>query len=181
MINKKSIWDEAGHAGLVLGGVSIAYTLVTWLVGKYCTAGVALVLSGVGVTLLWIVKFVACISLMKLFIKKFAAANEEADNSDTFRFGTATALLSALLYSAFYLAFVLFIAPDTFDATLDILRDSPMLDSNSVEMLDSMAAKLPTMSFFVNLIWCWFFGTVLSAIFSRNIPPRNPFSNIDQQ
>lgn len=181
MINKKTLWDEAGRSGLVLGGISIAYTLICWLVGKYCTAGVALALSSVGVMLLWIAKFIACIYLMKFFMKKFAASDPEVDNADSFRFGSVTALLSALLYSAFYLAYVLFIDPEMFNATLDALRESPMMDASSLDMLDSMAAKLPTISFFVNFVWCWFFGTVLSAIFSRNIPASNPFSNIDQQ
>ena len=45
--------------------------------------------------------------------------------------------------------------------------------------MDGMMAKLPNVMFFVNLFWCWLFGTVLAAIFSRNIPPRNPF--IDEQ
>lgn len=181
MIDKKTLWDEAGRSGLVLGGVSIAYTLICWIVGKCCTEGIALILSGVGTMLLWIAKFTVCIFLMKFFIKKFAASNPEADNSDTFRFGATTALLSALLYSAFYLAYVLFIAPDTFDMAIDALRDNPMMDANSLDMLDTMAAKLPTTSFFVNFFWCWGFGTILAAIFSRDIPPRNPFSNKDQQ
>ena len=40
-----------------------------------------------------------------------------------------------------------------------------------------MIPRLPTFSFFVNLFYCWLFGTVLSAILSRNIPSRNPFTD----
>jgi hypothetical protein len=90
-----------------------------------------------------------------------------------------TALLSALLYSGAYLAYTSFIAPDTFDQALDILRDNPMVDSATMSQMEQMMPKMPTIGFFMNLIWCWLFGTVLAAIFSRNIPPQNPFA--DQQ
>ena len=89
----------------------------------------------------------------------------------------ATALLSALLYSAFYLAYVSFIAPDTFEQALSVLEDNPMMDSNSMSMIEDMIPKMPTISFFVNLIWCWLFGTVLAAIFSRNVASQNPFTD----
>ena len=87
------------------------------------------------------------------------------------------ALLSALLYSAFYLAYVSFIAPDTFEQALSVLEDNPMMDSNSMSAIEDMIPKMPTISFFVNLIWCWLFGTVLAAIFSRNVASKNPFTD----
>ena len=90
-----------------------------------------------------------------------------------------TALLSALLYSAFYLAYTSFIAPDTFDTALEILRDNPYIDSNSMEQVEEMIPRMPTIAFFMNLVYCWLFGTVLAAIYSRNIPSQNPFN--DQQ
>ena len=88
-----------------------------------------------------------------------------------------TALLSAMLYSAFYLAYVSFIAPDTFSQALDILADNPMMDSNSMSAVEEMIPRMPTISFFGNLIYCWLFGTILSAIFSASIRPQNPFTD----
>ena len=176
MADKKSIWDAAGRAGLVLGCVSIAYLTVTWLIGKFCTEGLALAF-GTGCTfILWAVKLFVCIYLMRAFMLKFAAADNEADNSDTFKFGAATAILSALIYSAFYLAYVLFIEPETFNSVVDMLSGNPMMDSNSIAEVERMVPKMPAISFVGNLIWCTLFGTVLSAILSRNIPSSNPFS-----
>jgi hypothetical protein len=38
-----------------------------------------------------------------------------------------------------------------------------------------------TVSFFTNLIYCFLFGVVLSAILSRNIPSRNPFADYQKK
>lgn len=175
---KNSMLEQAGKAGLVLGGVSIAYMLLTMLTGKAAENGPAILLGLVNI-LLWVAKFLGCIYLMRFFILRFAANDPEADNSRAFRFGTLTALLSALIYSAFYLAYVSFIAPDTFEEALSALTDNPMLDSNTLTAVEDMIPRMPTISFFVNLIWCWLFGTILAAIFSRNISSSNPF--IDEQ
>ena len=177
MTEKKNImWESAGKAGLVLGGVSIVYLLLTMLLGKVAENGSA-ILMGLVNGLLWLAKFIACIYLMRLFMRKFAAAEPEADRNRVFRFGMITALLSAMLYSAFYLAYVSFIAPDTFSQALDILADNPMMDSNSMSAVEEMIPRMPTISFFGNVIYCWLFGTILSAIFSASIRPQNPFTD----
>ncbi len=177
MTEKKNImWESAGKAGLVLGGVSIVYLLLTMLLGKVAENGSA-ILMGLVNGLLWLAKFIACIYLMRLFMRKFAAAEPEADRNRVFRFGMITALLSALLYSAFYLAYVSFIAPDTFSQALDVLADNPMMDSNAMSAVEEMIPRMPTISFFGNLIYCWLFGTILSAIFSASIRPQNPFTD----
>ena len=175
---KNNIWEQAGKAGLVLGGISIVYMLLTLLTGKAAENGSAALMGLVNI-LLWIAKLGACIYLMRFFILRFAMKDPTVDSSRAFRFGTLTALLSALLYSAFYLAYVSFIAPDTFADALSIFEDNPMMDSNAMSMMEEMIPRMPTISFFVNLVWCWLFGTVLSAIFSRNVSSKNPF--IDEQ
>ncbi|MBR4808741.1 MAG: DUF4199 domain-containing protein [Bacteroidales bacterium] len=173
---KNIIWERAGKAGLVLGGVSIAYMLCTMLTARLAENGSAFLFSMLNL-LLWLAKFIGCIYLMRLFMLRFSQADPSADNARVFRFGTMTALLSALLYSAFYLAYVSFIQPDFFSKSMEMLQDNPFLDSNSMSAIEEMMPKLPTISFFANLIWCWLFGTVLAAIFSRNIPPQNPFTD----
>jgi hypothetical protein len=180
MIQQKIIWNDAARSGLVLGGVSIGYMLCTILLGKLQGGPAIGVIVNVLSLLLWVFKFVLCIRLMKFFMLKFAASNPEAANGDTFRFGTATALLSALIYSAFYLAWVSFINPDMFTSSIDMVREaySGTFTSDQMDAIDEMVPKLPTITFFVNLVWCWLFGTVLSAIFSANIPPRNPFRDV---
>jgi hypothetical protein len=181
MNEKNIIWEHAGKAGLALGGVSIVYMVLTMLTGRLAEdagSGLTAVL-GVVNFLLWGIKFAACIFLMRFFMQRFSNADPSADNARVFRFGTLTALLSALLYSAFYMAYVSFIEPDTFSKTLEMLQENPMLGAAQMDSLEEMIPRMPTISFFVNLVWCWLFGTVLAAIFSRNIPSRNPF--VDEQ
>ena len=114
---------------------------------------------------------------MRLFMLRYSQADPSADNARVFRFGMITALLSALLYSAFYLAYTSFIAPDTFETALEALQDNPYLDSNTMSQVEEMIPRMPTIGFFFNLIYCWLFGTILAAIYSRNIPPQNPFTD----
>ena len=181
MAEKNIIWESAGKAGLALGGVSILYMLCTMLTGKLAesASGFGVVAVSLGNFVLWAVKFAACLFLMRFFMLRFSQADPTADNNRVFKFGMLTALLSALFYSAFYLAYTSFIAPDTFDTALEILRDNPYIDSNSMEQVEEMIPRMPTIAFFMNLVYCWLFGTVLAAIYSRNIPSQNPFN--DQQ
>ncbi|MBR5042664.1 MAG: DUF4199 domain-containing protein [Bacteroidales bacterium] len=179
MIERKKVWSDAARSGLVLGGVSIAYMLCSILLEKVNGGTAVSVLVNVSSLLLWVFKFVLCIKLMKVFMQKFAASNEGATNSDSFRFGSATALLSALLYSAFFLAWVSFIQPDMLADSLEAAKANyaDTFTEAQMESIDGVLAKLPNIMFFVNLFWCWLFGTVLAAIFSRNIPSRNPFND----
>ena len=177
MIQQKIIWSDAARSGLVLGGVSIAYFLINILLGKLPEGRGTAVLANVGSILLWVGKVVLCITLMKSFMKKFAASHEGVSNGDTFRFGNATALLSALLYSGIYLAWVTLVNPDMFSESIDAAMQSyqSMFTQAQIDAMDEMMPRMPSLTFFANLIYCWLFGVMLSAIFSRNIPSRNPF------
>lgn len=173
--SRKDLWDAAGKAGLVLGLVSCAYLAITQLLTK--GAGFISVLFGL---LLWAAKLVGCIVLMKYFMKKFAAAHPGLDNSDTFRFGLVTALLSALIFSAFNLAYFTWIMPDAYANIMETAIESygSMLPAESIEAMEEM--NFGTISFFSNLIYCFLYGTVLSAILSRSIPSNNPFAGYQQ-
>ena len=175
MEDKKSIWNSAGSAGLILGGISVAYILLNWVLSLIAAGGAAGILASVGSILLWAVKFGACIWFMKFCMTRYSDSNPEAGHSEVFKFGMLVALLSAIVYSGAYSAYLIYLAPDQLESALDMLRDNPMLDANSLEMVEQMIPKMPTISFFVNIVYCWLFGTVLAAIFSRSIPSSNPF------
>jgi hypothetical protein len=176
MIDRHSIWDSAGKAGLVLGGICVLYLALTVLTGMIAGSSqtVAVIVSVLN-ALLWAAKFFGCLFLLRYFMLRFSASNPEAGSSDVFRFGTVTALLSALVYSGCYLAYVSLINPDIFSESMQILKDNPMMDKATMEAMENMIPMMPTYAFFGNLIYCWIFGTILSAIYSRNIPSNNPF------
>ena len=183
MIDRKIVWNDAASSGLVLGGVSIAYMVCSLLLAKIQGSTAVSVIVNVSSVLLWIFKFILCIRLMRFFMQRFAIRHEDVTNRDTFRMGCATALLSALLYSGFYLAWVLLIQPDMFKESIDLALGTyeGTFTSAQMDMMEEMIPKLPTMTFFLNFFWCWLFGTVLSAIFSRNIPSSNPFAGNDSE
>ncbi len=173
---RRNMWNDAAIAGLALGAVSTAYLFVTQFM---TTAGIPAFLNLVLNGLLWIAKFGGCIWLMMFFMKKFAAENPEAANRDTRRFGVIAAFLSAVVYSAMSLANVAFISADIFAEQMEIAMQqmAPMMDSNSLSMMDSMMEKLPQFTFFGNLIYCFCYGSFVSYILSRNIPSVDPFAN----
>ena len=174
MTDKKTLWSEAGRAGLVLGAVSSAYLLITWGTGKIPAESTAVSISVKLLNfVLWAAKFAGCILLMKFFMKGFAAQNEE--NPRSFAFGVAVAFLSAVVYSAVNLAFYTFIQPSYFSDAIEMLRDNPMFNEAMMEEMENMTPMFPAVNFVVNLVYCTLFGTVVSAILSRNIPARNPF------
>ena len=174
MTDKKSILNSAGSAGLVLGGISIAYLLLGWVINL---TGIHGILGGLLSGILWLAKFIVCIWLMNYFMKKYYASNPGCTHGELFKFGFYVAVCSAVLYSAGYLAYSLFLAPEMISEAMDQVMESysSMLDSNSMESISNMMDKMPQISFFTNLIYCTLFGTILSAIFSAKIAPSNPF------
>ena len=179
-IIRKDLWETAAKAGLALGIVSSAYMFLTQLMAG-ATGFMMTILSFV----LWIAKFGGCIWLMAFFMKKFVAEHREADNKVTFNLGMATALLSALIYSAAAFANIAFISGDAMIEQMNLMMQQmgSMMDSNSMAMMETYMEKLPQITFFSNLLYCFVFGTVLSYILSRNIPSRDPFADYkpDQQ
>lgn len=173
MDEKKSFWEAAGRSGLILGCVPVAYMLVSMAVEKI---NVPVMTSLLGM-ILWAAKFIACIYLVRVFLKAFSASRPEAGHDDVFKFGAAMTLLSSLIYAAFYLAYVLFIQPDIFTTVAETLKESPLMDSNALSALDTMMPKMPRISFFVQFFYSLIWGLILSTIFSRNIPADNPFKD----
>lgn len=170
----KNMWNSAGTAGLALGAVSAAYLFAGQLLAGNLEP--AALWQQVTAFFLWVVKLGACIWLMKFFMTKFACENAITDNRIVFRMGMTTALLSALMYSAIYLANMLYISADFYEQTFQaaIEQMKPTLDSNSLAMTERLIGNLPKIMFFYNLTYCTIFGTVLSAILSRNIPTHFP-------
>lgn len=178
ILTSKAIWNEAGKAGIALGGTVIGCSLISSLVGQIDGGTMVKFFISVFGFLIWAAKFGGCIWLMSFFMKKLAADYEEVTNHDTYRLGVASALLSALIVAGFTLASVMFITPETYLETFQaaMAQSVPMLDSNSQEVFDSLIDNLPVIMFVSNLLYCFIYGWILSFILSRNIPSSNPFA-----
>lgn len=173
---RKNMWNGAAKAGLALAGLSSVYLFVTQFLGKM---EISAVLNMLLTTVLWIVKFGGCIWLMMFFMKKFADECSGVDNAATRRFGIIAAFLSAIVYAGVSFANVAFISADLFAEQMDavIQQMAPMMDSNTMAEMDKTMQNLPQLTFFSNLIYCFIYGAILSAILSRNIPSRDPFAD----
>ena len=166
-VSKSIIWNKAGISAIPMALVPILYSIVTRLLSGAGSAEAAFgssLLSGV----LW----------MAWAMRRLAAGYDGVTNRDTFHYGVAIALFSAILVSAWSLADMVLIHPEFWQEQLnDTIRQlSPMLDSNSQDALSRMEGSFPTISFFTTLIYCFLYGTVLSSILSRNIPRQDPFA-----
>ena len=128
--------------------------------------------------LLWGLKLFLCIYMLHRFLKTEAAENG-GERKRTFRYGMAIAVCSALLYSGFCLAWTTFVQPDfyadAFEAAIQMY--SGFMPQETLDMMANMESSMPTLTFFTNLIWCWLFGTVASAIISSSICKQDdPFA-----
>ena len=169
----KNLWNSAAKAGLALGLVSSAYIFINqWVSGIEVP-----LLTGLLSLVFWAAKFGGCIWLMMFFMKKFVAENAESDNSTSFRFGVATAILSAVIYAALSFANTAYFSADMIAENMETVMQaySQFMDANTMSRVDEMMSKMPQITFFSNLFYCSIFGTILSLILSRNIPSRNPF------
>ena len=178
MTEKNTMWNSAARSGLVLGCISIVCLMANNFLAKPAGSTGAAVVTGVASTLLWIAKIAVCIILMRRFILSFASETG-ATRSEARSFGRKTALLSALLYSGFYLAYVLYINPDIFTDALSSVAESGMIPSDQMDLAESMKGKMPRYTFICNLIYCYLFGAVLSLIFSSGVSD-NPFDQEKQ-
>lgn len=177
---RRDLWDIAGKGGLVLGMVSIVYILIGQLVMKDAISKIGVWPAKLIDIALWIAKFVGCILLMKMYMRRFASTYAGVTHRDAGNLGIAIALTSALVYSGFYLAFAKFIQPEMFSEALDTAMESysSMMDSNALDAIENLKGSMPTIAFFTNLIYCFIYGSVLSSILSHNIGEDiNPFSD----
>ena len=172
-ISNGASWNEAAKAGLYFGAISSAYLGLTELIQLVGSA----VLQGFLTTVAWAGKLALCIWLMVFLLRNLVGKYSGVTNSDTFRFGVRTALLSALIVATVHALIMIFTPQETMDQTFNALTAqlAGQLDSNSLAMMDSFKENMPTLTFFSELIYCFVFGLILSLIVSRSIPSRNPF------
>ena len=178
--SRKDFWDGAGKAGLVLGLIPIVYMLIEQLLMQDAAQKLGAFPSTLITFLLWAAKFAGCILLMRFFMQRFADRHDGMTRRGVARYGTAIALTSALIYSAFVLAWSKFVDPEMFSRAFEQAAEqySAFMDSNTMEMMEQMQDKMPVISFFSNFIWCFLYGTILSSILAPRIgKDTDPFAD----
>ena len=135
--SRKEFWNGALKEGLVLGLIPIVYMLVEQFLQQHVQGNLGGVAFSLVSFFLWAAKFAGCILLMRWFMSRFAARNTDTLRQDVSRYGTAIALTSALLYSAFVLFWSKYVDTEMFTRSFEevMSRYASMMDSNTMSMV----------------------------------------------
>lgn len=165
-------WNNAALAGLVMGVATIAADYLTTLPALLGGGAVGAILSYI----LKIAKIVACVCLFRILMVRFHDT-VQTDYSRLQRYGLKIALFSSILVAGFSLAQILVLNPDSFNQIMAEVLSSyqSMMDSNTMAAMEKMMAKLPAITFFSSLVYCYIWGWVLSTTFARRFFPVNVF------
>lgn len=177
-IDMRTILNEAAKSGLLLGLFTGVFIYVAMLIGMINSDsfGAKLMITVVN-ALLWMLKLVGCLWLLRFFMLRFAVANPTLTPRSSFRFGMFTALFSAIIVAGIGLVNITLIAPESMQSAIEAAMQSysSALSASEQVTLERTLSRLPLISFFSSLIYCFLFGTVAAKIFSASIPPRDIF------
>jgi len=176
-IDSKALLNSASVSALALGLLCVANMAAVYGLSLWTSAPAAL--SAAIKFILWAVKFVGCIWIMRYFMQRLASGYDDVTSGITLRQGVLSALFSALIVCAATLAEIRYvITPDAFASELEAAMGqmAGMLDSNSRKAIEDALPYFPTITCVSTFIYCFLYGTILAAILSRNIPRNDPFA-----
>ncbi len=164
---KTSLWNEAGRAGLILGGVSIAFIAIGFLLDKIHLPGLP---AGILSVVLWAGKLWLTLHILVVCMRRFTDGAGKL-RSLAFGFGVAASLCAGLVYGAGYFAYIAYINPESVSAAFESVMQaySSQLTSDQMEAVANTQANFPAIAFFIQLIWCTLLGAIFSAIISGRI------------
>ena len=170
--DSKTLWNEAGKTGLIFGLFSSLCLALKE--GAALTGSMFLVQAAA--IILWAVEFFGCILLMKKYMLDLRDKFDGVTMVDTYRFGRRVGILSGLILAAVNAILVMNTPEETMASMLSQVSASLSgLGSVSEDELGRIADKLPLYTFIFQWIYCFLYGSVLSAIMSRYIYARDIF------
>ena len=166
-------WNSAAVAGLVMGAATIVLDYLPMLPALIGCGEIASDLLGGA---LKIVKIIACIYLFRVLMLRFFNA-VQTDYAGLQRYGLKVALFSSILVAGFSILQILVINPEMMTQTIQAVQNTyqNVMDSNTMATMEKMISKLPVITFFSSLIYCYLWGWILSTTFARRLFPVNPF------
>lgn len=175
--NKKDILNYSSLTALILSVVCVASSLCSFGLSKITgmPTSIQMILSFV----IWLVKFVGCIWIMKYFMARLVSDFVKVTNKMTFKLGIYASFFSAILIGVYTLLHIqVIITPEVYEESF-IQAIGPtysMLDSNSQKALNDLIPELSTISMISTFLYCFIYGVVLSSILSSRIPKADVFS-----
>ena len=185
-LDSKTLWNEAGRVGFVFGGFSSLCLVLKE--GAGLTNSHFLVMAAA--IILWAVEFFGCILLMKKYMLDLRDKYDGVTMVDAYRFGRRVALLSGLILAAVDALIIMKMPQETVTSVMGELSAAmpASLGSVSEDDLGRLVDKLPLYTFIGQWLYCFLYGSLLSAIMSRYIFTQGPFpgddsgdDNIDNQ
>ena len=157
--NDSSKWSLAARDGLILAAVTVVVSTLTFLTENG-------ILSG----LLWLVKLVGSIWLLRIIMKRYATDHPE---ESVFGYGVIVCVLSAIVCAVWAFVEYQFLFPDAvakaFDQTFASFEEiGAALPDNFTDMMLKMEDNYAQISFITTFIWCSLLGVIFSAILSRS-------------
>ena len=172
-LDSKTLWNEAGRVGLVFGGFS---SLCLGLKEASALSGSTFLVQAAAI-ILWAVEFFGCILLMKKYMLDLRDKFEGVTLADTYHFGRRVALLSGLILAAVDAVLIMKMPQETVENVISELSSavSAKMGSGYEGDIGRLVDKLPVYTFIFQWLYCFLYGSLLSAIMSRYIFLQGPF------
>ena len=172
-VSEKGLWNDASRVGIVFGLFSSA------CLGLKEAAALteSTFLVALAATVLWAVEFFGCILMMRHYMRAEVQKYEGMQQRDLYKFGRRVALLSGLILAAVNAFAVSMVPPETMEETLTAVASSMPggMQAEAQEQMSSMLDRFPLYTFFGQWLYCFLYGSILSAIMSRQVIMRSIF------
>ena len=177
-LDSKTLWNEAGRVGFVFGGFSSLCLLLKE--GAALTGSTFLVQAAA--IILWAVEFFGCILLMKKYMLDLRDKFDGVTVEDTNRFGRRIALLSGLILAAVDAILIMKMPPETVESVVTELNTAitSKMGAGYEGEIGRFVDKLPLYTFIGQWLYCFLYGSLLSAIMSRYLYVQDVFNDPGQ-
>ena len=177
-LDGKTLWNEAGRVGFVFGGFSSLCLLLKE--GAALTGSTFLVQAAA--IILWAVEFFGCILLMKKYMLDLRDKFDGVTVEDTYRFGRRIALLSGLILAAVDAILIMKMPPETVESVVTELNTAitSKMGAGYEGEIGRFVDKLPLYTFIGQWLYCFLYGSLLSAIMSRYLYVQDVFNDPGQ-
>ena len=186
-LDGKTLWNEAGRVGFVFGGFSSLCLVLN--MGATLTGSTFL--TQAAAIILWAVEFFGCILLMKKYMLDLRDKFDGVTMMDAYHFGRRVALLSGLILAAVDAFLIMKMPQETVESVVSELNTAvaSKMGAGYEGDVGRVVDKLPLYTFIFQWLYCFLYGSLLSAIMSRYIflqgppfqGPDNGEENIDNQ
>ena len=176
-LDSKTLWNEAGRVGFVFGGFSSLCLLLRE--GAALTGSTFLVQAAA--IILWAVEFFGSILLMKKYMLDLRDKFDDVTAVDTYRFGRRVGLLSGLILAAVDAVLIMKMPQDTVADVISELNTAvtAKLGAGYEGEVGRVVDRLPLYTFIFQWLYCFLYGSLLSAIMSRYIFMQDIFRGGD--